>query len=601
MYNVSDSYLASMASDLREMPSFSVMLFNPDLTANYSLSLDFAPPPLQEGQDLTVFNRLPSRTRRATLEYNLLQANGQCSTDDTGYYIGAGISSGTPNENGLYVYGAPDTIVVTTVGSEKPISFLLDSTVAVVEIVHTDATVETVSFTADGKEHTLAVKDRGAGRITLEFKASFFPFRRPKVYGIYAADVYMWGCDDIEAVSLDDENDLMCLELPSRKVDLTIANLDGKLDPHSESIAPSFNRKTTQAYLIFAYNGESVPIGRLFMDTYSVDQQKIKFSFGWAMLPLADSKHSLSCVMERTVPQRISEITDPEPDILVTSLKGVEENTAAVYRITVDTTAVSHISTVIRNPFPIASRAECLQLICNAAGVIMRPARVEDISFLLPQSVYDRRISYDELLAEPEYSSQAEVHGATISCIDLQAPSEITLESILASTTAKTRIELKHPVFNSAEILQDIYDSSGKEIGYIELAAQGYIAYVWAGSYDGTRQLEQATGDIVLHEYKAQKTTVDMGVAPRKKLDNPLIDSSVLSSYWYEIYQDLAQGSFVTIKHRGFPELDCGDWVKVQLKPKGDYIDARVVQNKWEFSHGVLSGSTKLRLATGVG
>lgn len=600
MYNVSESYLKSMASDLREMPSFSVMLFNPDLTANYSLSLDFAPPPLQEGQDLTAFNRLSSRTRRATLEYNLLQANGQCSTDDTGYYIGAGISNGTPNENGLYVYEVPDTIVVTTVGSEKPISFLLDSTVAAVEIIHTDATVEMVSFTADGKEHTLTVKDSGAGRITLGFKASFFPFRRPKVYGIYAADVYMWGCDDIEAVSLDDENDLVCLELPSRKVELTISNLDGKLDPHGESIAPSFYRKTTQAFLTFSYNGELVPIGRLFLDTYSVDLQKIKFSFDWAMLPFADSRHSLSCIMERTVPQRILEITDPEPDILVTTLEGVEENTAAAYRITVDTTAVSHISTVIRNPFPIASRAECLQLICNAAGIIMRPARVEDMSFITPQAFCRKSISHDELLADPEYSNEEEVHGVTMSCYDLQAQSEFTLGSIPVSTTAKTRIELEHPVPNSAGILQEIYDSSGKEIGYIELAAQGYIAYVWAGSYDGSQQLEQATGDIVLWERKVQKMAVDKGIAPRKKLDNPLIDSNVLSSYWRSIYQKLNQGPYVTIKHRGFPELDCGDSVEVQLKPKGEYVGARIVQNKWEFNQGVLSGSTKLRLITGV-
>lgn len=601
MYSVSESYISSMTSDLREMPSFSVLLFNPDLAANSLLSLVFSPQPLQEGRDLTAFNRLPLRTRRATLEYNLLQANGQCSTDDTGYYIGAGVSSGTPNENGLYVYEVPDIIVVTTPGSRKPVSFLLDATIAEVEIVHTDSTVETVSFVADGTEHTLSVKDYGAGKITLEFKSSFFPFQRPKVYGIYAADVFAWGCDDIEGVSLDDENDLMCLELPSRKVELTISNLDGKLDPYGESIAPSFYRKTTQAFLIFYYNGELVPIGRLFLDKYAVDRQKINFSFDWAMLPLADSKHSLSCIMERTVPQRVSEVTDLEPDILVTSPEGVEENTAAVYRITVDTTAISDISTVIQNPYPIGTRAECLQLICNAAGIVMRPARTEDISFLSTQTVSVRDISYDELLAEPEYLSQDEVHGATISCYDLQAGAEIALESVLASTTAKTRIELEHPVTNSAEILQFIYDSSGTEIGYVELAAQGYIAYVWVGSYDGTQQLEQATDDIVLWERKVQKTAVDKGVAPRKKLDNPLIDSSVLSSFWVSISQQLAQGSFVTIKHRGFPELDCGDKIRVQVKSEGEYVDAWVVQNKWEFKHGVLSGSTKLSLATGVG
>lgn len=601
MYNVSDRYLSSMASDLRDMPSFSVLLFNPDLTANYSLSLDFSPPPLQEGQDLTDFNRLPSRTQRATLEYNLLQANGRCSTDDTGYYIGAGVSNGIPNESGLYIYEVPDSIIVTTPGSRKPISFLLDAAVATVEIVHTDATVETINFMADGEEHTLTVKDSGTGEITLEFKASFSPFRRPKVYGIYAADVYMWGCDDIEHVSLDDENDLMCLELPSRKVELTISNFDGKLDPYTESVTPSFNRKTTQAFLTFSYNDELVPIGRLFMDAYVVDRQNIKFSFDWAMLPLADSKHSLSRIGEYTAPQRISEVTDMEPEFLVKTLEGAEENTAAAYRITVDATAVSGISTVIQNPYPIAGRAECLQLICNATGIIMRPARTKDISFLPTQYALVKDISYDELLAEPEYSSQDEILGATISCYDLQTPTEIALESIPVSTASKTRIELDHPTIASAGILREIYDGVGAEIGCVEYAAQGYVAYVWASLYEGSQQLEQATGDIDLCVQKVKKTAVDTGSTPRKKLDNPLIDSSVLSSLWRDVSQQLAQSSFVTIKHRGFPELDCGDKLRVQVNPGGEYVEARVVQNKWEFKHGVLSGSTKLRLATGVG
>ncbi len=600
MYNVSDSYLASMASDLREMPSFSVMLFNPDLTANCSLSLDFSPSPLQEGQDLTAFNRLPSRTRRATLEYNLLQANGQCSTDDTGYYIGAGISSGTPNENGLYVYEAPDTIAVTTIGSEKPISFLLDSTVATVEIVHTDATVETVSFTADGKEHTLTVKDSEAGRITLEFKASFFPLRRPKVYGIYAADVYMWACDDIEAVSLDDENDLVCLELPSRKVELTISNLDEKLDPHNETVAPSFSRKTTQAFLTFSYDGELVPIGRLFLDTYSVDRQKIKFSFDWAILPLADSKHSLSRIGDYTVPQRISEVTDIEPEFLVPVLETVEENTAAAYRITVDTTAISRISTIIKNPYPVAGRAECLQLICNAAGIVMRPARIEDIAFLPTQTFSIRDIGYDELLEEPEYSKQEEVSGATICCYDLQAKTETSLKVFLTSAFSETRIELEHPAPTTNMVLQSIYDSDGNEIGKAELAAQGHVAYAWVNLYSGTQLSEQATCDLNLWVRKATKTTIDKGVVPRKKLDNPLVDSSVLSSFWAVVSRSFSQNSFITIKHRGFPELDCGDRIKVQIKPEGEYIEAQVVQNKWKFERGVLRGSTKLRLVTGV-
>lgn len=597
MYAVSNAYIASMAADLREMPSFAVVLYNADVSANAALSFSFDPEPLQTGRGLNSFNRIPSSVPRATLERNWLKANGQYSALDTCHYIGARLSNAEANADGLYEYSEPDIVVVSSPGSSKPLSFVLDSAVAAVEITHIDGTIETVALSAGDSKRVLAISDSEAGDLSLKFLASFYPCRRPRVYGIYAADVFNWDCEDIVDISFEDENDLMCLELPGRSVKLLINNLDRKLNPHSESMAPTFQRKATQAMLTFSYAGELVPIGRLFLDTYTVDEETITFSFGWATLPLGDSTYSLSVPSTPFLYQRMDEIFEPDPSGMVSEY---EENTAAAYAISVEAGNNIGMFTNMPNPYPVADRATCLQLLCNATGMIMRPSREKDIMLLQKESHVARRIGYEELLAEPQYTSQEEIHGISVVCYSYQEETTVTVEGAIVHSDVKTRLDLPGPSENSAGF-SPIYDDNGTEIGTIGYLAQGHVAYAWCEMYDSSAVWSQQSESLEFLVKKVQKSAVDYGVAPRKKIDNPLINADVCEQLQPGLLQQLAQNAAVTIKHRGFPELDCGDLVEIQLENGGEYVSARVIENKWQFKSGVLTGTTKLRLPKGVG
>lgn len=608
MYAVSDEYISSMAADLREMPSFSVMLYNADNNANAYLSFSFDPEPLQRGEQLNSFNKVSARIPRATLEHNWLKANGRYSTRDTGDYIGACLSNKTPNDEGLYDYSAPDKITVNiSSGSSKPLSFLLDEAISKVEITHTDGTVEIVSFFQNASGNILPVQDDGQGDILLRFLSSFYPLRRPRVYGIYAAQVFFWDCNDIVGVELEDENDLACLELPSRKVKLSINNLDGKMDPYKENINPSFRRKDTQAFLIFFYNNEPVPIGRLFLDAYTVDRNEITLSFDWAIMPLNDSRYSFSRPIDFDVQDRLVEVLaigTIDPEYVLRDLRKEEQDTAAVYRITANTDAITYdvSNRIIKNPYPICSRAQCLQLLCNATGLLMRPARNKDIDFLSPQHMLDRKICYGELVGEPEYSTADPMFGAVVQCYDLESEtSSLELDSVITRSDAKTRIELDDLAGPVAREFKAIVDESGNNIGTVAYAAQGFVAYVWNEMESSSQEWIQESGEITISVQKRKKSTIEFGETPRKQIDNPLIDSSLLHSFWQNISPKLARNAMVEIKHRGFPELDTGDLIRVQLRADNEFVLGQILQNKWEFKQGVLSGSTKLLLFKEVG
>ncbi len=604
MYAVSDNYISSMSADLREMPSFSVVLYNADNSANANLSFSFDPEPLQRGEQLNSFKKVSTRAPRATLEHNWLRADGCYTTSNTGDYIGACLSSEMPNEDGLYVYDVADTITVSIAsGSSKPLSFLLDAAISVVEIMHTDGTTEVVTLERNDSGNTLSVQDDGQGDISLRFLSSFCPLRRPRVYGIYAAQVFFWDCNDIVGIEFEDENDIMCLELPSRKAKLLINNLDGKMDPYKENTEPSFHRKETQALLVFFYNNESVPIGRLFLDTYTVDRDEITLSFDWAIMPLNDAKYSLSRIGDYSVQERLTELIDPDPQYIVRTIMGVEQNPTAVYWISVSMGLITSdiANKIVKNPYPICSRAECFQLLCNATGLLMRPARQDDIELLPPPRRVSRHIGYSELIGEPEYAYRDNAVGATIARYDLMEATSIAIDSRLIRSDQKTRIELDEPAMASSGWLQEIYDSSNNFIGLVEYAAQGYVAFVWCAMEHRDQFWSQNSGDFSLWIQKRKKSNAEFGELPRKSFDNPLVDSTLADNYWLNISQNLYRNTVVTIKHRGFPELDTGDLIEVQLEDQGPMIAAYVIQNRWGFKNGVLSGSTKLRLLKAVG
>lgn len=99
--------------------------------------------------------------------------------------------------------------------------------------------------------------------------------------------------------------------------------------------------------------------------------------------------------------------------------------------------------------------------------------------------------------------------------------------------------------------------------------------------------------------------TAEYGEGTEKTLSNPLLSNSSESSSSVVTVQNYLQRMYNETNitspppsHRGYPELDAGELVMVQTKPEGEYVECRVLENRWTLNGGALSGSTKVRRLT---
>lgn len=603
MYNVSEQYMKSMASSLREIPDFQFDLYNLDCDANSSLIITPSGNPLQSGENLSAIIKA-EQLPRATFERDYMLANGQYTTEATDCYISGILSSDVVDADGLYPYSEMESLIVSVVSySSKPLSFVLDKRIAVVGVSINDQEEYYYAFPASSQHHILEVPC-DSGEISLRFVASFYPSQRARVYGVHAAEIRRWDCEEIVSIGFEDENDLSCLELPARTLRVRINNLDHKYDVQTEITSPSFSKNNTQATLSFLYSGEKVPLGKFFLKTYHAYREYIQFEFDWAIQPLGEAQHLLSRIGKYYAWERIAEILDPDPELVLEVLRDtVETHPTRLYNLTYDISGVTSISTQINNPFPVESKAVCLQLICNAAGISLRPGRENhDIVFFSKQTEPQRRISYSELLAEPEFYDVGEVATAEVTLCDLSPAANEKISESISVGTEKVYFKLKKPAQTSAAWINSIKDAAGNEVGLICFAAQGYALFVWVEMLDGSSYSAE-TGAISINVHNVVETTLVKANGSYdaflrgehgKRLSNVLVDSSIHSVWWRNLEQWLNQNARAKIKHRGFPELDCGDIIEVQLSPEGDYQKAYVVKNTFDFSEGYLSGSTEL-------
>lgn len=600
MYAVSDRYKRSFASPLREKSAFQMRLYELDAAAQYGLSLS-ATSPLQSGVQMLSIKQLPVTRRRATLEKQHMRADGQYQLEPSAHFIGGALSNGEADADGLYPY-SPEEIVTLNASATSILRIQLERCVAEVAITLPDGSTKTVQYSNGSADHQLVIRDLPAGDTLLAFKRSFAPLHRVRIYEVLAGTATDWDGTGILSVEAEDENDLLCLELPGRQISVALDNLNGWCDPIAELQSPRFHRNGTQAFLTYLYDGEAVPLGRLFLDTYTVDREKVLFRFGSGLQPLSDYIHTASFVGEGwTAKERLQEVLERDPGTIVGTIRDAVSNPAQIYMVSASIADSPRNDILIGNPLPLVSEAACLQLVCNAAGLLIRPAHEgQDLQILPAPNTVVRTISYDELFSV-EYKDNGTVTGAEISCTDLaDYASEEVSKGVLASTEFKQHIQLRDPVDSSASWLRRLQDSSGNDIGAIYYGAQGYALYVWieldvAGSYQAD------TGSISLNAYRLQESTVPMGSGDRKRLSNPLVRMGQAEAYWQRQSAVLRRRCSVVIRHRGFPELDCGDLIQVQLAAGGEYHQGHIVKNQFSYSGGVLSGTTEIRLLQAVG
>lgn len=602
MYSVSEQYIQSMAAPLREMCGLTLTVFSKCQKPTLVFPLDI--PPLQKGIDLFKA-RMPSEPR-ATFEEGWMRADGQYKLTATEDYISGQLSSADPDANGVYPYTSTKGCNLYASGM---VTVLCDASIASAQVVYAakdNREPVLFQFARDGLPHRLLFE--GGQDIEIHFLASFYPNRRVRATAICSGAVYQFHTESFLSVNFSDENDLLCLELPRRKVTMELVNRSGFLDPVEESNFPTFQRDKTNAMLQFTYNGAIVPIGRLYLSDYAVTRTTIQFEFSWAMQPLGRTKRRFSWPKTETALIRLDEIVQRASveylmPIIENHFWNFGDDLPIDHRI--DQAVQTGAAPTITLPFPIATDAERLQLICNAAGWLLRPEREGDVLITLPAQSTDKRIAYGELYEEPLYGDTGKEPDTTGSeYTQLRGFKTVKKGDTITLHTGETLyFQLSDPSERWTDTSTIIRDSDGNELGLIVFAAQGYTLCAEAQFNRFVTPPDNWSMTVTIPDLTQifDGQTISDGSSCTLTLRNPLIDGAAYAGWWQKQRQWLARHTTVTIKHRGFPELDCGDRILVQLTPDGEYQPGWITQNKWDFKSGALSGSTKIVLQGAVG
>lgn len=600
MYAVSEKYTQSMAAPLREMCGLTLSVFSKCQKPLFIFPSDI--PPLQKGTDLFKA-RLPSEPR-ATFEGGWMRADGRYILTETDDYISGQLSSATPDADGVYPYSVTKGFSLYADGM---VTVLCDDSVACAKVVYAakdDREPVLFRFAQDGSPHRLFFE--GGQNAAIQFLSSFYPDRRVRATAICSGAVYRFGTDAFLSVEFSDENDLLCLELPRRKVTIALINQSGWLDPLEESNLPTFQQDKTNAVLLFLYNNETVPIGRLYMSGYTVTRERIQFEFAWAVQPLGRTQRRFSWPKAETALIRLDEIVQKTSveylmPIIENHFWSFGDGLPIDHRI--DWAVQTGTAPTIALPYPIATDAERLQLICNAAGWLLRPDREGDVLITLPSTGADKRISYEELYEEPLYGDTGKEPGtAGNEYTRLRGFKTVKKGDTITLHTGETLyFQLSDPSERWVDTGTTILDADGNKLGSIVFAAQGYTLCAEAQFDRFVTPPDNWSMTVTIPDLTQifDGQTVSDGSGRSLTLRNPLIDAAAHALWWSKQQVWLTRHTTVTLKHRGFPELDCGDRILVQLTPDGAYQPGWVIENQWDFRSGALSGSTRVVLPGG--
>ena len=535
-----------------------------------------------------------------------MRANGQYALEETRDYISGQLSSAELWAEGPYVY---DTSKVFTVYATGMVTILCDEALAVAAVVFPEASGrDPINFRFPDDGHPHRILFTCDSKADIHFASSYYPNRRIRVTAICTGSIYHFGAESFLSVDFADDNDLMGLEIPGRKVSVELINQTGFLDPLAEAALPTFQKDETNAILLFSYNGETIPIGRLFLTSYSVTRQAVKFIFSWAAQPLNTNKRKISYAEPASAYTRYDEITTTSPEYVMVELETQHQSFGGDLHIDHRVTADVETSTtpIISLPYPVSTDIECLQMLCNAAGWVLRPDREGDVFITNHQTAAVRRIGYEELFEDPVYGDTGKDGNVSFEYTQITGFKTVQQGDNVTLYNGEWKyFQLSEPTKTWTNKDTLILDSDGSRMGVIVFAAQGYALYAYAQfdrfveppeNWSMTVQIPDlpdtiATQRILNPAYSSSDITIR----------NPIIDANIYQSWWLKLNKLLGRHVTVTLQHRGFPELDCGDKIAVQLDPDGEYQDGWVIENNWKFKSGVLSGSTKIVLPGGVG
>jgi len=613
MYGVSSSYLASMAKSLRNQSCVEADIVNLDATMQSSIALvdtNGLYPTDLAGMLAVRYNELPAY---ATLEQGYLTASGNYLLYFDGnvdvqpeYYISGQLSTQGADENGEYPidgfagftaeFGTPGNRPAWA-GGKKPITIVFDGVCKRLTVtLTTDSSTYSYSKILDGSTLVLdALPDETYQTIKIDILTLMQPCMRARAYKFYCGTVESYSSGSVVSLSYSDINDSAMLELPQKKLSLSVRNLY-QLSSFTEYTNPRYTRLYTQMLVKIGYDldgsGEIewVPMGRFFLDSYKVVGNTVSFSLVDSLAVMNEYTHYWSrpnpqALLNRT--NEIMSIVNPPPDV---DGAGAPETPADIYLITLDVTNIDNVGQTIKNPCPLVSSAAALQLHANATGNRLRILR----------EMHDLAIEGVDLMASAVMglSSYECFDNDVFETTGAVGSIKVVMTQLSAATTTKNLMEgeyiymYSHMYTTDNPLVSVAYTTEEPNYG-INTWLYAYAVYVRAKDEGAFT----ATLTATLRDTSSSSSLSSVSTTGAEtSLSNPLVDGMAITyrDYADRIYAILKSHVLLTRRHRGYPQLDAGDIITVDVGE--DTIRALIVENSISISNGAMRGSTKVRL-----
>lgn len=444
--------------------------------------------------------------------------------------------------------------------------------------------------------------DRDVWVVTVEITALNRPNSRLRVTRLYAGRVDNYTGRDLLSLKFTDINDGIGLELPERKLAVSLRNAAG-LTAESEYLSPTYRATDTQAILRVGMDvdgsTEWVPMGRFFLSDYKVDEDSIDLTFWDALGLISQYTHHwagpTSDASLLTLADHIDQVLYPVGYDLASDSIPLPSS-GRDYGLQLRNSGRG-MTANLTAPCARVSCADALRLYASVSGNLVRGCREGcDLVILSHGLTCDRLITRYELFTRPAWQSDEAIRTIDIEQRFREFP-EMRINLLESGTYAAGETYI---VYCDQEI-SNLYCKTGGDWELLANRADVISGTLYARQFTPKVTF---TGDIGVYysTYGASKIAYTPSESPQgvaKTLSNPLIgwtdSGSQALEYGALIYEELSHPLTTELSHRGFPELDAGDMIKLQIQP-GETLRVRVLENTVEIKAGAMSGKTRVRL-----
>ena len=605
MYEITDACKEAITQQFREPVRAEMTVYNIDMAVQGALSLQSSDSFRGTTPEMVLSVRANEPRKMATLELDYMRADGQYGFDPPACYMSTNISAAEADNDGLYPIsvtgmrfagGGGSGVIPPWTDQSKPLTIITDGSIAriVVAFERSDSTVgpggaqpEPIVRVCDVDGDRAVITDMPADTAAFASLSIYathlrYPRRRARIHQILLGDVEVYD-GEITDLSYKDINDTVMQVLPQQTMQVTIRNVLG-LTPDAEREDPRYTSLYTQARVQIGYGVrggvEWIPTGRWFLSSYAVDEDTVTFNWIDALAVLNTGDFCWS-IGGQTFAQSVD-------DIAVGPITGGQHirSVGERYDIGVDRQYMAHDLDTVSNPCPIVTEAAALQLLANASGNRIRITRTDNAVDLSMEDMtsgqYDYTISDRELYVSPAVDTEDKLREIVV-----------TTHRRGGETTSKTLGEgiplgTVPTLLTAPGLLASVSVNTSAGIRYRQY---GYAAYLWA-----TSPVASTTVLSTVAETVDVDVPLEMGpVGGTVKLDNPLVDGAVVTAADYadRAYSVLRYGLVYSLSHRGYPHLDAGDRIKLEIG--GTSVPILITENTITYKGGAMRGTTKAR------